>query len=85
MEAAKSQDCGMTRALTSANTWAWCDDPRLISYVPEGTTPSDSDCEAYMVTITASTDGSMEAGTEPWSLCFRRTDSGWRLWDQGQG
>jgi len=85
MEAARSQDCGMTRALTSANTWAWCDDPRLLSYQGGGPTPSDDKCIAYMVTITASSDGSMHAGTEPWSLCFRQTDSGWRLWDQGQG
>lgn len=85
VEAAKHHDCGMTRALTTSNTWAWCDDPRLISYKLLSRTGDDGECMAYMITITASSDGSMDAGTEPWSLCFRQTKAGWRLWDQGQG
>jgi hypothetical protein len=84
VEAAKHQDCGMTRVLTTSNTWAWCDDPRLISYKSFGRTGDDGECISYMLTITASSDGSMEAGTEPWSFCFRQTNAGWRLWDQGQ-
>lgn len=34
LAAAKDQDCGLTRALTAKNgdTWAWCSDPRLLSY-----------------------------------------------------
>ncbi|NEN06436.1 hypothetical protein G3T36_11190 [Diaminobutyricibacter tongyongensis] len=85
VEAAKHQDCGTTRALTTTNTWAWCDDPRLISYKTVGRTGADGECIDYQITITASSDGSMDAGTEPWSLCFRQTKAGWRLWDQGQG
>ncbi|THG35711.1 hypothetical protein E6C70_06675 [Glaciibacter flavus] len=85
MEAAAQQDCGLTRALTTSNTSAWCDAPRLISYTLSGRTGDDGECMTYVITITASGDGSMKAGTQPWSLCFRQTAAGWRLWDQGQG
>ena len=84
MAAAQSQDCGMTRALTTSNTWSWCGNPRLLAYRFVARTGADGECMAYDVTIDSS-NPSMARGTEPWSLCFRQTKDGWRLWDQGQG
>ncbi|MEY9950639.1 hypothetical protein [Leifsonia sp. EB34] len=83
IEAAKQQDCGLTRALTTSNTWSWCNDPRLLSYRLEGRTGAEGECMAYEVTLTASSDGTIPDGTQPWTLCFRQTKAGWRLWDQG--
>jgi len=85
MEAAKHDDCGMTRALISSNTTAWCDRPRLLSYTLLGRTGDDGECMAYRVTTNTGLDGTGEGGSEPWSFCYRLTKAGWRLWDQGQG
>lgn len=85
LEAAKDEDCGMTRALTTSHTAAWCHDPHLTTYRLVGRTGDDGECMNYVITTTASTDGSMDAGPKPWSFCFVQTKAGWRLWDQGQG
>jgi len=85
LNAAEHEDCGMTRVLTTSHTAAWCDDPHLTSYRLVGRTGDDGECMSYVITTTGSSDGSMNAGTEPWSFCFVQTKAGWRLWDQGQG
>lgn len=93
LSAAVQQDCGLTRVLTMSNTWAWCDDPRLLSYNdvrppffnPALTSGVDEKCVPFTMETTGSSDGSMNPGIEPWSLRFRKTAEGWRLWDQGQG
>lgn len=85
LKAAKDEDCGMTRVLTTSHTPAWCDDPRLTSYRLVGRTGDDGECMSYVITTTGSSDRSMNAGSEPWSFCFVQTKDGWRLWDQGQG
>ena len=93
LKAAKSQDCGLTRALTTANTWAWCSAPQLLDYdevgapypSPASESGVDEQCVGFMMVITASDDGSMQAGREPWGFCFVHTNKGWRLWDQGLG
>ncbi|MFF2050018.1 hypothetical protein ACFVU2_00330 [Leifsonia sp. NPDC058194] len=88
LEAAKHHDCGLTRALTTAHTWAWCDDPRLLSYtervVPPDDTESDNPCLDYTIDTTGTASGSLPRGEEPWVLCFVQTPDGWRLRDQGQ-
>ena len=85
LNAAKHEDCGLTRVLTTSHTTAWCDDPHLISYRLVARTGDDGQCMAYEITTTASADGSMDAGSRGWSFCFVQTKAGWRLWDQGQG
>jgi hypothetical protein len=93
LKAAKDQDCGLTRALTTSNTWAWCTAPQLLNYdkvqapdfSPARTSGVNEQCVAFMMDITASSDGSMQAGSEPWTYCVVHTSKGWRLWDQGQG
>lgn len=85
MEAAKSNDCGMTRALTTSNTTAWCDGPRLLAYKFVARTGDDGACLAYWITTDRGLDGTDQGGSEPWSFCYRQTKAGWRLWDQGQG
>ena len=85
MEAAKRNDCGMTRALTTSNTTAWCDGAKLISYTFLARTGDDGECMAYRITTDRGLDGTDNGGTEPWSFCYRHTKVGWRLWDQGQG
>lgn len=85
MAAAKSHDCGLTRVLTSSNTTSWCDTPRLLSYRLLGRTGPDGECMAYEITIDAGSDVPPEGGSKGWSMCFRQTKAGWRLWDQGQG
>jgi hypothetical protein len=85
MDAAKRNDCGMTRALTSSHTTAWCDGPRLLSYRFLARTGDDGECMAYSITTDTGLDGTDRGGTEGWSFCYRHTSAGWRLWDQGQG
>ena len=85
MEAAKDDDCGMTRALTTSHTTAWCDGPRLLAYTLLGRSGDDGQCRSYSITTDTGLDGTDEGGTEPWSFCYRQTNAGWRLWDQGQG
>src|SRR4051812_46956060 len=64
MEAAKDSDCGMTRALTTSNTTAWCDGPRLLSYTLLGRTGDDGDCMSYSITTDTGLDGTDQGGTE---------------------
>lgn len=85
MEAAKHNDCGMTRALTTSNTTAWCDGPRLLSYTLLGRTGDDGACMSYSITTDTGLDGTEQGGTKGWSFCYRQTKAGWRLWDQGEG
>lgn len=85
VEAAQDEDCGMTRTLTTSHTAAWCNDPHLTTYHLVGRTGDDGECMDYVITTTASSDGSLDAGPKPWSFCFVQTKAGWRLWDQGQG
>jgi len=85
MEAAKDNDCGMTLALTTSNTTAWCDGPRLLSYRFLGRSGDDGECMGYSITTDRGLDGTDQGGTEGWSFCYRLTKAGWRLWDQGQG
>ncbi|MGN6760572.1 MAG: hypothetical protein ACTHJI_04480 [Leifsonia sp.] len=85
MEAAKHNDCGMTRALTTSNTRAWCDGPRLLSYTFLGRSGDDGQCMGYSITTDTGLDGTDQGRTEGWSFCYRQTKAGWRLWDQGQG
>lgn len=85
MEAAKHNDCGMTRALTTSNTTAWCDAPRLLSYAFVGRTGDDGACMEYSITTDTGLDGTDQGGPRNWGFCYRLTKEGWRLWDQGQG
>jgi hypothetical protein len=95
LAAAKDHDCGLTHALTAkdGNTWAWCSNPRLLSYkhisrpytVGKYSSPTPQKCVDFTMTTTGSSDGSMPKGEEPWGLCFVHTSDGWRLFDQGQG
>ncbi|MFE4950393.1 hypothetical protein ACFQ9V_09825 [Leifsonia sp. NPDC056665] len=85
MEAAQHNDCGMTRALTTANTTAWCDGPKLLAYKFLGRSGDDGECMGYSITTDTGLDGTDNGGTEGWSFCYRLTKAGWRLWDQGQG
>jgi len=95
MRAAASGDCAMTHALESPKILGridWChDDPKLIKYkitgpaTPEGPpgTAVHEQCVPTLATTSANSEGSMYAGTTPWSWCFVKTDAGWRLHDQG--
>jgi hypothetical protein len=93
LKAAKKQDCGLTKALTAetSSTFSWCHDPLLQSYgnVRNPTPALDmsraGECVAFTMRTSGSSDRSLPAGTEPWSLCFTRTGAGWRVFDQGQG
>lgn len=85
MEAAKSNDCGITRALTTSNTTVWCDRPRLLSYKFLRRTGDDGECMAYWITTDTGLDGTDQGASEPWAFCYRLTNAGRRLWSQGQG
>jgi hypothetical protein len=93
LQAAKEQDCEMTKALTlaSSNTFSWCHDPLLQSYVNVGgPTPAlymarTGECIDFTMRTSGSSDGSLPRGTEPWGLCFTHTRAGWRVFDQGDG
>jgi hypothetical protein len=93
LKAAKAQNCGLTRELTIAPEFAWCDDPQMLRYSSVGKPylnqydPGDAVnyCVDFILTNTASSDGTMTAGSQPWSLCFVHRNVGWRLLDQGFG
>jgi hypothetical protein len=93
LRAALTGDCGLTANLTTANTWSWCGDPKLLHYrsighayfVPASEAGRNQECVDFNLYTDGSSDDSMPTGWQPWSLCFIRTHLGWRLWDQGQG
>jgi hypothetical protein len=93
LSAADTGNCALTAELTTANTWSWCDDPKLLHYrsvgsaqaVPASEAGRNEECVPFEMYTNGSSDGSMPTGWQPWSLCFVRTRAGWRLYDQGQG
>jgi hypothetical protein len=93
LEAAKSGDCKMTRALTQDRTFAWCDNPKLLSYKILGKPVSYPAMQGAPATVAVNTSlvskGTDKAenfnGVKPWTFYFVRETSGWRLYDQGQG
>jgi hypothetical protein len=93
LQAAKAQDCDVTAALTLPHAWSWCDDPRLLDYQSVGTAHllaakyagRDQERVPFDKNTDGSSDGSIEGGWQPWELCFVRTSTGWRLYDQGLG
>jgi hypothetical protein len=93
LSAADTGNCALTAELTTANTWSWCDDPKLLHYrsvgsaqaVPASEAGRNEECVPFEMYTNGSSDGSMPTGWQPWSLCFVRTRTGWRLYDQGQG
>ena len=93
LSAADTGNCALTAELTTANTWSWCDDPKLLHYrsvgsaqaVPASEAGRNEECVPFELYTNGSSDGSMPTGWQPWSLCFVRTRVGWRLYDQGQG
>jgi hypothetical protein len=93
LSAAYTGNCALTAELTMANTWSWCDDPKLLHYRSVGGAQAVSaseagrneECVPFEMYTNGSSDGSMPTGWQPWSLCFVKTSAGWRLYDQGQG
>lgn len=95
LDAAVRQDCGMTRALSTAGArFSWCTSPTMTSYRaltgPTVLTSKQVDgpeqkCMSFWMTNTESSDGSLQAGDQPWDLCFVSTPAGWRVANQGQG
>jgi hypothetical protein len=93
LRAAKAQDCDVTSALTLPHTWNWCDDPRLLDYrsvraaylEPAKYAGVDQQCVPFEMNTHASGIGWQHEGWQPWELCFVKTSTGWRLYDQGQG
>ena len=91
LDAAVRQDCAFTRALTLGCTHAWCTPPTMTAYrnleelvlLLKEQAGRDEKCVSFEMTTTESSDGSLTAGTRPWSLCFVSTADGWRLYDQG--
>jgi hypothetical protein len=90
LQAAVRQDCAFTKALTIGRTLAWCTSPTMTAYrnveepvLPKEQAGRDEHCVSFEMTNTESSDGSLSAGTRPWSLCFVSTPGGWRLYDQG--
>lgn len=91
LDAAVRQDCAFTEALTIGRTLAWCTSPTMTAYhkveepvlLPKKQAGRDEQCVSFEMTATESIDGSLSAGTRPWSLCFVSTPEGWRLYDQG--
>jgi hypothetical protein len=91
LDAAVRQDCAFTEALTVGRTLAWCTSPTMTAYrnieapvlLPKEQAGRDEQCISFEMTTTESSDGSLTAGTRPWSLCFVSTPDGWRLYDQG--
>lgn len=93
LRAAVTGNCKLTAELTLPHTRNWCDDPKLLHYrsvrspdhVPASEAGRDEECVQFEMYTHGSSDGSMPAGWQPWSLCFVKTHVGWRLFDQGQG
>lgn len=93
LQAAKSHHCDVTKALTSDSTWYWCDNPQLIHYRFVGKnysvdaqrgTPKEM-CVPAEISSRGSGKSANMNGTYQWSLCFTKTEAGWRLYDQGEG
>lgn len=93
LSAAYTGNCALTAELTTAHTWNWCNDPKLLHYrsvesahaVSASAAGRNEECVDFEMYTDGSSDGSMPIGWQPWGLCFVRTNAGWRLWDQGQG
>jgi hypothetical protein len=93
LRAALTGDCDVTAELTTPGTWNWCSDPKLLNYrsvgtgyhVPASEAGRNEECVGFEMYTHGSSDGSLPAGWQPWSLCFIRTHAGWRVYDQGQG
>ena len=95
LDAAVRQDCGFTRAMTvREQLFAWCTSPTMTAYrdltgptvlTPDQTGGPEQQCLSFRMTSTESGDASLEAGDQPWSLCFVSTPAGWRVANQGQG
>lgn len=93
LDAAKSGDCRMTRALTQERTFAWCNNPKLLSYKILGKPVKYPAMQGNRATVAVNTSlmskGTDKAenfnGVKPWTFYFVRETSGWRLYDQGQG
>ncbi|XGX78983.1 hypothetical protein LQK93_01781 [Terrabacter sp. BE26] len=91
LDAAVRQYCAFTEALTVGRTLAWCTSPTMTAYrnieqpvlLSKEQAGRDEQCVSFEMTSTESSDGSLTAGTRPWSLCFVDTPNGWRLNDQG--
>ena len=94
LDAAVHQDCAFTSALTvhrQGHTFAWCTSPTMTAYrsvgtpvlLPKEQAGRDLQCVPFEMTTTDSADGSLRAGSGPWSLCFTETAEGWRVFDQG--
>jgi hypothetical protein len=94
LRAALTGNCALTAELTvPQTTWNWCDDPKLLKYravrspdhVPASEAGRSEECVEFEMYTHGSSDGTMPAGWQPWSLCLVRTQAGWRVSDQGQG
>jgi hypothetical protein len=93
LQAAVTGNCRLTAELTLSQTWNWCDDPKLLDYrsvqspdlVPASEAGRNEECVRFEMYTHGSSDGSMPAGWQPWSLCFVTTPAGWRVYDQGMG
>jgi pectin methylesterase-like acyl-CoA thioesterase len=93
LAAAKSKKCDVTKALTRSSTWAWCENPTLLSYtvadkaevVPFNPGGTKETCVSTTVTSKASGEQEMMNGERDWNFCYTKTGDGWRLTDQGQG
>ena len=94
LRAALAGDCTLTAELTAPQgTWNWCHDPKLLGYrsvrspepVPASEAGRSEECVPFEMYTHGSSDGSMPVGWQPWSLCFVSTNTGWRVFDQGQG
>ncbi|ROQ36717.1 hypothetical protein EDF46_3260 [Frondihabitans sp. PhB188] len=95
LRAATTEDCGLTDALTvhapdgpGTGTFAWCRDPRMLAFSGVGRPdptgePAGDYCVPFTMRTTASSDETIQAGTQDWMLCFTRTSAGWRVLDQG--
>jgi hypothetical protein len=91
LKAAKAQNCGLTRELTTSDTWAWCDRPRMLSYsgvqkpysCRNGEGSAKDWCVAFTMKSTTDASQSISTDLQRWTYYFARTKAGWRLIDQG--
>lgn len=92
--AAVSGDCRATRAMSTADTWAWCDVPRVTAVDDVGLAApqlqSDQGtsraCVTSVITNTGSGDGdgAVMGGRQMWTMCFEHLPQGWRVYQQGE-
>lgn len=90
LRAVMGNRCSEARSMTPSREDAWCGNPIIkrahyegVTHIPASQAGVDEECVRYTITTTGSSDGSLAAGTTPWSYCYAHTHSGWKMHAQG--